>query len=266
VLVCHPGGPGFSGRAFGDLAGLADSLTLILLDPRGTGASDPPADPSAYALDDFASDLEELRTHLGLERVSLLGFSHGGLVTARYAAERPERVERLVLAATLARFGEAQAEEYRRLLAEREDEPWYPEVVAALSAEERGEFETPADLERVCLATAPMYFARWNDRARKFVEDTTEIGNVDALKLFNANPPDLTSELGRINAPTLVIAGEQDFVCGPASARELVDGIPDARLVLLADSGHWVFFEQSEQFAAAVASFLSSKVTATTAA
>jgi proline-specific peptidase len=266
VLVCHPGGPGFSGRAFGDLAGLEESLTLILFDPRGTGASDPPADNSAYALDEFASDLEELRTHLGLERVSLLGYSHGGLVTMRYAAEWPERVERLVLAATLARFGEAQAEEYRRLLAERESEPWYQDVVAALTAEDRSEFDTPADLERLCLAMAPMYFARWDERARALVEATTEIGNVDALKLMNASPPDLTSELGRISAPTLVIAGEQDFVCGPACARELVDGIPDARLVLLADSGHWVFFEQPEQFAAAVATFVSSGVTASVTA
>ena len=91
---------------------------------------------------------------------------------------------------------------------------------------------------------------------------TTDIGNVEALKLFNADPPDLTPELGRIAAPTLVIAGEQDFICGPVSARELVAGIPDSRLVLLPDAGHWVFFEESERFGAAVREFLSSSVAA----
>jgi len=266
VLVCHPGGPGFSGRELGDLAGLADTVTLIVLDPRGTGGSDPPADTSAYALDDFASDLDELRVHLGLERMSILGYSHGGLVAMRYAAERPERVERLVLAATLARFGDAQQEAYGRMMLERKGEPWYGEAVAALEAEERGDFETPEDLERLCLAMAPMYFARWDERARALVEETTEIGNVEALKLFNADPPDLTPELGRITATTLVIAGEQDFICGPASARELSAGIPDSRLVLLADAGHWVFFEESERFAAAMRQFLSSSVAAPTTA
>jgi proline-specific peptidase len=266
ALVCHPGGPGFSGRELGDLAGIADTVTLIVLDPRGTGGSDPPADTSAYALDDFVSDLEALRVHLGLERMSILGYSHGGLVAIRYAAERPEHVERLVLAATLARFGDAQQEAYGRMMDERTGEPWYGEAVAALEAEERGDFETPEDLERLCLAMAPMYFARWNERARALVEETTEIGNVEALKLFNADPPDLTPELGRITAPTLVIAGEQDFICGPASARELSAGIPDSRLALLADAGHWVFFEQGERFAAAVRQFLSSSVAAPTTA
>ncbi len=262
ALVCHPGGPGFSGRELGDLAGLADTLTLIVLDPRGTGGSDPPGDPSAYALDDFASDLDELRVHLELERMSILGYSHGGLVAMRYASTRPERVERLVLAATLARLGAAQQEEYGRMMLVRNGEPWYGEAVAALEAEERGDFETPEDLERLCLAMAPMYFARWDERARALVEEATEIGNVEALRLFNADPPDLTPELGRITAPTLVIAGEQDFICGPASARELSARIPDSRLVLLAGAGHWVFFEEGERFAASVRQFLSSRVAA----
>jgi proline-specific peptidase len=258
LLVCHPGGPGFSGREFGDLAGLADVLTLIVLDPRGTGRSDAPPDPSAYSLDDFASDLEALRLHLDFERLSILGFSHGGLVAMRYASANRDRVERLVLASTLARFGEAQQEEYARVVTAREQEPWFPEAAAALAAEGRGEFATPADLERLCLAMAPMYFARWDDAARAMVEEATEIGNVDALKLFNAAPPDLTGELGRITAPTLVVAGEEDFICGPAAARELVDGIPGAELTLLPDAGHWLFFEQPEKFAAVVAGFLQS--------
>ena len=61
MLVCHPGGPGFSSRYLGDLAGLGEELELVLLDPRGTGGSDPALDPRGYAIEDYASDLEELR-------------------------------------------------------------------------------------------------------------------------------------------------------------------------------------------------------------
>src|SRR3977135_3564194 len=85
VLVCHPGGPGFSTIYLGDLAGLWDRHTLVILNPRGVGTSDRPADRSAYRLDDYVSDLEELRQHLGLERMLLLGYSHGGLVAQAYA-------------------------------------------------------------------------------------------------------------------------------------------------------------------------------------
>ena len=71
--MCHPGGPGFSSFYFGDLAGLAERCTVVLVNPRGTGGSTPPADPQAYGIEDYVADLEELRLHLDLERVRLLG-------------------------------------------------------------------------------------------------------------------------------------------------------------------------------------------------
>lgn len=44
TLVCHPGGPGFSSRLFADLDGLAAHLDLVLVDPRGPGATPRPDD------------------------------------------------------------------------------------------------------------------------------------------------------------------------------------------------------------------------------
>jgi len=229
-----------------------------LLDPRGTGGSDPPADPEAYSLADYVSDLEELRLHLSLERLNLLGFSHGGMVAMSYAVAHPERVERLVLANTLARFGEAQQAEAERAIAAREAEPWHAEAVAALQAEGQGAYETPEEMGRMWRAMAPVYFARWDDAAREFVEATSEIGNVESLRLFNANTPDLVGDLPGITAPTLVLTGADDFVCGPSSAREIAEGIADARLVVLPDAGHFTYFEQPERFAAAVGDFIGS--------
>src|SRR5439155_1543152 len=114
VLVCHPGGPGFSAVYFGDLAALWEQYTLVLLNPRGTGGSDRPRDRRAYQVDDYVADLEELRAHLGQERMLLLGHSHGGVVAQAYAASYPGRVRRLVLASTLARFGPGQQAAMRK--------------------------------------------------------------------------------------------------------------------------------------------------------
>src|ERR1700731_2984958 len=108
VLVCHPGGPGFASSYFADLAGLWEKFTLVMLNPRGTGSSDRPADSRAYQIDDYVADVEELRGHLGQERFLLLGHSHGGVVAEPYAAAHPARVERLLLASTLVRFGPGQ--------------------------------------------------------------------------------------------------------------------------------------------------------------
>ena len=80
---------------------------MLFLDPRGTGGSDRPADAAAYELADYASDVEEVRRQLGLERLDLLGHSHGGFVAMTWASTYPQSVGRLVLASTAARFSGA---------------------------------------------------------------------------------------------------------------------------------------------------------------
>ena len=95
-LVCLPGGPGFTAAQLGDLGGLAGHRKLIVLNTRGAAGSSPPADGS-YSLDDHTGDLEELRQHLGLQKMSLFGHSHGALIAIWYASEHPARVERVIL-------------------------------------------------------------------------------------------------------------------------------------------------------------------------
>src|SRR5436305_7431274 len=118
-LVWHPGGPGFSGAYLGDLGGLSPSRTLVALDPRGTGRSDPPRSPDAYALDDYVADLGRMQDHLGTERIDLLGHSHGSLVALLYAARYPDRVGRLVLVAVGSRFHEEQVEAMHEAMQQR---------------------------------------------------------------------------------------------------------------------------------------------------
>src|SRR5262249_52613980 len=108
LLVCHPGGPGFDGSELVDLGGLDATRTLMLLDPRGTGAS---AEAETYTLDDYVGDVAEVADDLGGEPIDLLGFSHGGLVAAAFAIAHPQRLRKLVLTVGLAAFTpEMQAE------------------------------------------------------------------------------------------------------------------------------------------------------------
>jgi proline iminopeptidase len=258
--VCHGGGPGFSALYLGNLGGLDSHLELVLPDPRGTGGSDRPADARAYTIDDYAADLEELRDHLGLERMSLLGHSHGGMVAIAYAARHPEQVERLILASTLARWAPDQEAAMEAAVASHADEPWYADAKAALEAEQEGAFATDEELAELALREFPFYFKSYGDKEQAYLETLrSETPNADTLRFFNQEifeRFDLRPELKKITAPTLVVTGADDFITGPASAADLVQGIADVEMVVIPDAGHFIFVETPEAFQEAVLSFL----------
>src|ERR1700710_1933776 len=76
---------------------LAQKFKLIFIDTRGTGPSGRPADPSKMGSIDMADDLEALRAHLGLPKISILGHSNSGAIALSYAERFPDKVDRLVL-------------------------------------------------------------------------------------------------------------------------------------------------------------------------
>jgi proline iminopeptidase len=260
VLVCHPGGPGFSSSYFADLAGLWEQFTLVMLNPRGTGGSDRPTDKRAYQIEDYVADLEELRVHLGEEHLRLLGHSHGSVVAEAYASEHPARVRRLVLASALARFGPEQEVAMRAGMDKRSGQPWYPDAVAALEEEQEAKFTTDQELAALFFREFPLYFARYGEAEAGYADTLrSDTINADTLLLFNReifNTFDLRDRLPKITAPTLVITGEDDFICGPVCAAEISAAIPGARQVIIGDAGHMTFIEQPQDFHDEVAGFL----------
>jgi len=259
VLVCHPGGPGLASTYMSDLAGLWERFTLVILNPRGTDGSDRPADPGAYHVDDYASDLEELRQHLGLETMMLLGFSHGGIVAQAYASANPGRVSRLVLAATAARFGPEQKAATQAAKDKRSGEPWFADAAAA--GEEDVDLASDEQIRDNMFRGMPFWFARFGPVEAGYLDTfRSETINGDALRVFGEELAslDLRSRLAGITAPTLVITGDEDYVCGPVCAAEISGSISGAREVIVGDSGHMLFVEQPQAFHDEIADFLES--------
>jgi len=258
-LVCHPGGPGMPAAVFEDLAGLDRGRTLVLLDPRGVEGSD--AAPT-YELEDYAADLEELRAHLGLESIDLFGHSAGGFMSMTYAATRPERVSRLVVCGSFARFSDESRQAFGQFLAERESDPQFAEAVAARRAREENPPEDEGELARLALLGLPLLFGRYGEREQAFIQRAAKTSggyHIPALTYFNqrvAPTFDLRPLLPRIQAPTLVLTGELD-PWGAGAASELAALIPDTRVVILPEVGHMPWIEDPERFRAEVLSFLS---------
>ena len=259
LLVCHPGGPGFSARGFDQAAGLDQHFTLILLDPRGTGASERPAEPTAYSIEDYVGDVEELRNQLGEEAVNLLGWSHGGMVAMAYAATHPARVRRLVLVATLARFQAEQEEAMQAGIAKRSGEPWFEDAVAALEEEQNANFANDEEVGALTRREFPLYFGRYDDAGREYLERTMETPNADTLGHFNREifPTfDLRPDLARVTAPALVLAGEEDFIAGPVCATDIASALPGAELVVIPEVGHFLFHEAPDRMRAEIFRFV----------
>ncbi len=249
-LLCHPGGPGFAGAELADLGGLSASRTLVVIDPRGTGGSDP---ATGYSLDGYAADIDELRVHLGLDRVDLLGFSFGAVVAIHYAATYSSRMHRLVLAGGLAAFTEEGQAFANQVIASMADQPWHADAVAALAQEENGEIDDMAGLwER----EAPLYFAHWEERFRPAISAGAAGASAEPLLESNRIGFDVRAELGGVTAPTLIVCGRDDFICGPPAAEEMARGISGSRTVMLDHTGHMMFIEQPDAFRTAVATFL----------
>jgi proline iminopeptidase len=256
LLVCHPGGPGGSAAEFRGFAGLDDTFELVLLCPRGSLGSDPADD---YSLASYVGDLEVLREHLGVEQLDLLGFSHGGCVAMSYAAAQPAHVRRLLLVDTLAVWGEEAEAAMQRGVEARSGEPWFADAAKAIEEEQAGEFASAAELIANLQRQIPLYFHRWegNEQAgRELAEDFAEAKPLHHFNTVEFPTLDLRDELRAIEAPTLVVVGDDDFICGPACADAIFRELANAQLVTIRDSGHPVYLEQPEAFRAALTDFL----------
>jgi pimeloyl-ACP methyl ester carboxylesterase len=249
-LLLHPGGPGCSSRYFGELAELAAERTLLLLDPRGTGDSDRPGEPSRYDLEDYAADIEEVRTHLRIDRLDVLGHSHGGFVAINWAGNHPDRVGRLVLASTTPRFTDEIREARAQRIESHRGRPYFEDALAALEIHQRGGYSSDGEL-------ADLFVRDWQLQIAPEIdydpirEGLSRAGNnADALRHFNdrvAGGMDQRALLERIGAPTLVLAAELDPFA--AAAAETADHLPHASLVVLPGADHFTFLEEESRAA-----------------
>ncbi|HEX8151494.1 MAG TPA: alpha/beta fold hydrolase, partial [Thermoanaerobaculia bacterium] len=85
VVYLH-GGPGAQIADGGyEMDALARGRTIVMYDQRGGGRSDMPADAKLYTVARHVEDVEEVRRHLGVDRVSIIGLSWGSALAALYA-------------------------------------------------------------------------------------------------------------------------------------------------------------------------------------
>lgn len=261
VVVLH-GGPGFTmDYLAADLEPLASRHVLLFYDQRGTGRSSLVTDSTSLDGQRFAEDLEAVRKHFGVERLTLLAHSWGGGVAALYAGRYPEHIGRLLVIDPIP-ARRTHLVRGREILNARRD-----------SSEQRRleEFQSARIANPGSAAVCRDYYTLWfrptfgdSAAARRSRGDfcagtpaalTNKVKSVDRYTTASLGDWDWRPALHAVTAPALVIRGTADFL-PLESAREWTAALPNGRLLLLEGSGHFPYLEVPEQFFAAAHAFL----------
>ena len=224
------------------LGRLGRHFRLVLMDNRGSGRSEGPAD--AFTVADMVGDVVAVLDAARIRRAHVLGASLGGLVAQELAITHPERVDGLVLACTTPGW----------LFA-------YPMPAAtvrliAATADMTPDAAVRRHTENALSARTVRYRPELVDRlVRLQGSRPADAGILRAQARAGARYAGCLRQ-ARIRARTLIVHGDADTVVDPRNARLLAERIPGAQLVTFPGLGHLLFWEDPDGFAAAVASFL----------
>jgi 2-hydroxy-6-oxonona-2,4-dienedioate hydrolase len=220
-----------------DIAGLAEDFTVTAYDMVGHGWSDLPDRP--YTVDVLSDHLLGLLDALGIEQTHLSGESLGGWVAAWTAAHHPERLDRLVLNTP-------------GNIANK------PEVMRRLSASTRAAVRDPSDatvrrrveflFHHTEMVTDELVNLRRAVYGRpgfvQAIENTLVLQDPAIRKDFAWEP----GWVGKIVAPTLLLWTDHDPTGGLDEAELLLGWLPDARLTVIPDAGHWPQWEKPQLY------------------
>ncbi|HEX2205405.1 MAG TPA: alpha/beta hydrolase [Longimicrobium sp.] len=260
VVVLH-GGPGLEmGYLTADLAPLAHGRTLIYYDQRGGGRSQGSLDPAFVGVDRQVADLEAVRAHFGLEKMSLVGHSWGALLAGLYARQHADRLERLVLL-NPAPVSAAYWAEFDATIAARAGDAANARMMALIGRWIDGTADRAACEEYLTLRFATYFTdpAKVGALRGAWCDVPEEVARVllpvHLTIMATLGDFDLRGTLGHVAAPTLVVHGTGDAVPF-ASSRDYADAIPGARLLVLDGVGHFPWMEDPVPFFTAVNQFL----------
>ena len=236
------GGPGGDHSGFKPaFSPLAERMQLVYVDHRGQGRS-ARGPKETYTLDNNVDDLEALRQYLGLDKVVVMGVSYGGMVALTYASRYPDSVSHLVAVVTAPSY--RFLDRAKQIVAERgtEEQKQMTDILWA------GAFESDEQLLHYYSVLGPLYSLKF-DPAKAAESRARGIRSVDAINEgFGGflRTYDVTGELHKITAPTLVIAGRHDWICPVDQSEEIARLIPHADLRIFENSSHSVAADEHD--------------------
>lgn len=249
------GGPGMNCNGFEYIGSiLAQNHTVILYDQRGTGLSvSEDLDSSQLNMDAMVEDIEAIREHLGYDEWILMGQSFGGVLSYHYAVKYPNRIMAMIQSSSggmdLSVRDKILVNE--RLTSDQRDSlAWFQERMST-------EDDRYAEKYRMYLGCAYVY----NDEFAPVIGKRLAEANQEVNRLIWADLEriefDVKEEMLTFQPPVLIIQGEYDMI--DISIAEIAHEIlPDSKLVIVPNSGHYGWLDNPEVYLSAIDTFLGS--------
>lgn len=264
VLFLIHGGPGGNHIHFKyDSIKLQDYAQLVFIDQRGCGWSKK-TKKSDYTLENNIEDIEALRKYLGFERISVLGISYGGMVAQGYAIRYSKHVEKLILVVTAPSY---------HFIEEAKQNLQQIGTAKQISVCEKylwnGTFNSDREVNHYFKIMDPLYIYNHKKKKRRkpsskkvksgklkniLSYDVLNAGFSSFLHHFNFIP-----KLKKITCPTLILAGQNDWVCSPKQSRIMAEYIPNSKLKIFKKCGHALTTDANDKYIKEVKLFLTKK-------
>jgi len=219
----------------------SEAYTVYAVDQRNHGES-PHDDQLDYP--SMAKDLSEFMDQHGLEQAHILGHSMGGKTAMRFALDRPERVDRLIVVD----------------IAPKAYPPHHLELIDALEALDLSQHDRRQSIDEALAKDVPSWPIR-QFLLKNLSYDSEKEGyvwknNLPAVRAnyeYISGAVDLTN---RFKGPTLFVRGENSSYVQSEDIAEIWQGFPKAKIVTVEDAAHWVHAEAPDAFARVVMDFL----------
>lgn len=228
---------------------LAEQFQVISIDNRGSGQSDKP--PGPYSAQMLAADVIGMLDDFDMSKAHIMGHSMGGFVAQALAVDYPERVDRLILSAT--NFGGPR------------HVPISAEAMAVLTDVSGDPLER---LRRgIVISCAPGFAEAHPEIVENWINHRVEnpidpAGYQSQLAVGLSLLPEAASfehKLSGVSVPALILSGDSDRVVPPDNAALLAAALPNARVEILPDAGHFFPIEKPQQATAVITRFLSGR-------
>lgn len=224
---------------------------VFLVNLKGTGNSPQEVDKHELSMAEAVRDLEAVRETLGIGKWAFAGHSTGGMLGVVYAIQAGGSLDSLIVVGAAAKnYTDSKDSMYNR------EHPLYKRGQELLELLQWGDL-TPEERKQLSIERTQQSLYRPERYHDYFAGPINKAFIAKRLDYFSRHEMNfnLYDQLPSIATRTLILCGQHDVQCPPCYSIDMHERIPGSQLVLFAESNHYPFLEESEQFSKTVEAF-----------